>query len=215
MSFIAMVCNWWGLPWLSAVVWFAGCLYFPFWLCQLKRYMATNMCYGGQNFAFGATGKQFFSSYFMAFLIIVGFSFIIGIAALPFFEVAGVAGKSMSYVILVFSLFSYIGYLLAYALIQADLTNKVWNKLQIGPLRFNCNLKTLELGKIYVTNAIGILFSLGLLIPWAVVRTFRYRVEHTQVINNGELASFRGTTGSGIKAVGAEVTDFFNLDLSL
>lgn len=217
--FIGTFYQWWGYPAIGAGVVFVSTVLFPFWLCQVKNFMASNTSYGGVYFQFGAKGGQFFGTYFLAFLIVAGFSLLIGAVTVTFTTFltggADLGENKMPYIILTLSFISYVGYLISYALIQADLTNKVWNNLQLGPLRFSCNLRTLELAKIYITNVIGIVCSLGLLIPWAVIRTFRYRVEHTQVRCKDELTGFQGMPADGIRAIGAEVTDFFNLDLSL
>ena len=109
----------------------------------------------------------------------------------------------------------YVGYVFAYAYIQAKITNIVWNKIRLGPVRFNCTLKSLDLVKLYLTNAIGIIVFAGLLIPWAVIRTFKYRADHTQVINTAALKAFHGSETATVRAAGAELGDFLDMDLSL
>jgi uncharacterized membrane protein YjgN (DUF898 family) len=69
--------------------------------------------------------------------------------------------------------------------------------------------------KLYVTNALGIVASLGLLIPWAAIRTWKYRADHTRVFQDGALAQFQGSDRSKVAALGAETLDIFDLDLSL
>jgi uncharacterized membrane protein YjgN (DUF898 family) len=69
--------------------------------------------------------------------------------------------------------------------------------------------------KLYLTNALAILASLGLLTPWAVIRTLKYRADHLKVFLQGELSYFQGAEASAVQAVGAELGDFFDMDLSL
>jgi uncharacterized membrane protein YjgN (DUF898 family) len=104
---------------------------------------------------------------------------------------------------------------LAFAFIQARIANLVWNHTELGPLRFQSTLTGPGLAKLYTTNALGILLSLGLLIPWAVVRTLKYRAEHMRVRVEGALTDFRGDDHSAVQAVGSEVGEFFDMDLSL
>jgi uncharacterized membrane protein YjgN (DUF898 family) len=69
--------------------------------------------------------------------------------------------------------------------------------------------------KLYVTNALAIAASLGLLIPWAVIRTWKYRADHMSVWQDGTLFQFQGSDETGISALGAETLDIFDVDLSI
>ena len=64
-------------------------------------------------------------------------------------------------------------------------------------------------------NALAILGSLGLLVPWAAVRLYRYRIERLEVDTYGPLTAFAGQAGTSVRATGAEVMDLFDFDLSL
>ena len=83
------------------------------------------------------------------------------------------------------------GYVVAYAYIRARSGNLVWNSTCLGPLRFESSLCCRDLVKLYVTNALGIVVSLGMLIPWAVIRTWKYRADNMKVWQEGTLAQFR------------------------
>ncbi len=109
----------------------------------------------------------------------------------------------------------YAGYVLAYAYVQAQSTNLVWNHTKLGPLRFHSTLSGWDMAKLYVTNALAIIVSAGLLIPWAVIRTLKYRADHMQALQDGELVEFQGSDMSAVGATGSETIDFFDMDLSL
>jgi uncharacterized membrane protein YjgN (DUF898 family) len=109
----------------------------------------------------------------------------------------------------------YAGYVLAFAYVQANLTNTLWNQIDLGPVRFLSTLKSCDLAKLYLTNALGIIASVGLLIPWAVIRTLRYRADHTKVVREAELTEFRGSEAETVQAAGAELGELFDMDLSL
>lgn len=183
----------------------------PWWMRRLKNFVVTNTSYGGHSGQFGATGGDFFRVYFMSGLIVSGFALITGFTVF----IIPSAAKDIPYASLIFTMPVYAGYVIAYAYVQANMTNTVWNQIRIGPLRFHCSLRSFDLVKLYLTNAIGIITSAGLLIPWAVIRTFRYRTDHTQVINMAELTEFRGSKTESVHAAGAELTEFFDMDLSL
>ena len=44
-------------------------------------------------------------------------------------------------------------------------------------VRFSSTLGAIDLAGLYISNLLAIVFTLGLAVPWAVVRTLRYRLE--------------------------------------
>jgi uncharacterized membrane protein YjgN (DUF898 family) len=207
-----VILSWKGSPWIWAVFSLVFGIAFPFWLCRLKKFIIEHMQFGGRTGAFSATGGQFFSIYFMAGLIMVGLTIPLGFFAAIF--VSGNPGnmRILSYVA---PLWGYASYAVSYSFIRSRSTNLVWNNTRIGPLRFRSSMKVWELVALYLTNAAGIIVSAGLLIPWAVMRTLKYRIDHLQVSQEGLLAEFKGSDTGAVAALGAETMDFFDLDLSL
>ena len=184
---------------------------FPWLLWRLKKFIIEHTFYGGKNGVFTATGGQYFKIYFISGLIMVGIS-------IPLVIFMGIIISSadrfwiMTYIS---PIFVYSGYVLAYAYIRSRSGNLVWNNTRLGPLRFESTLRCKELLKLYVINALGIAVSLGLLIPWAVIRTWKYRADNTRVFHDGPLAQFQGSDNSSVAAIGAETLEIFDLDLSL
>lgn len=204
--------NWWGRMAIAGIAVFLLGIATPWWIKGLKAFIVTHTSFGGRNGDFSATGGQFFKVYFRSGLIMVGvLVIVVGVGA---FMVALLA-RGTKALFWVSVIPTYIGYVLAYAYIKAHSSNLVWNHTELGPLRFRSTLRGLGLAGLYVTNALGIIASLGLLIPWAVMRTMRYRVDHMQVLRAGELDLFEGSDGQSVGAVGAETVDFFDLDISL
>ncbi len=203
--------NWWGKPWVAGILYAAFGVLFPWWIRRLKHFIVTRTSYGGHFGTFDATGGDFFRIYFTSGLIVVAFAMITGITAV----ISSFAIKEIPYSTVLFILPIYAGYVLAFAYVQANITNTVWNQIELGPVHFRCTLKCVDMVKLYLTNAIGIIASAGMLIPWAVIRTFRYRTDHTKVIKMAELNEFRGSDAATVQAAGAELTEFFDLDLSI
>jgi uncharacterized membrane protein YjgN (DUF898 family) len=85
----------------------------------------------------------------------------------------------------------------------------------LGPLTFESTLRFRDLFWLYLTNALGIVVSCGFLIPWAVIRTMKYRVDHMRVRSDGELTQFMGSHRRSVAAIGVETVDLFDWDLSL
>jgi uncharacterized membrane protein YjgN (DUF898 family) len=210
---IGAIFDWWGKPWVAAVLFgFLGLL-FPWWMQRLKDFVISRTSFGGINGKFSATGSDFFKIYLRSGLILFGAVIVAGlmVGALGF----AVGGKNLKLMTITAMIPIYAAYIVAYAFVQANLTNTVWNNIRLGPVNFSSSLKAVDLVKLYFTNAIGIVFSVGLLIPWAVMRTIRYRADCTRVISCQSLSQFQGSSVASVKATGSELSDFFDMDLSI
>ena len=114
-----------------------------------------------------------------------------------------------------YTLVIYIGYLYLFAFLRARLANETWNAVSAGPLRFECTMTPWEVFKLYLVNMLAIIFSVGLAVPWAVVRTLRYRARNFAVIATGGLDGFVGAESAQVSAAGEEVGEMFEIDIGL
>jgi len=204
----------WEQPMVLFVALGALAFYMPFWLARIKRFLVGHTLFGGIAGKLSITGGNYYFIYFKAGLIVSGLSFLAGIA------VFGIATTASDYLakdeIAILALVPfYLVYVFAYAYSQAQTGNLVWNNTQLGPLRFQSVLTGRGLAWLYLTNGLAVLVSLGLLIPWAVVRSFRYRAERLRGLMQGEWSAFQGNEASAVHAAGAEVGEMFDLDFSL
>lgn len=203
--------EWWGNLYIGAAAYLIAGLFFPWWIRGLKDFIVGHTRFGNVPGRFAATGRQFFRIYAMSGLILV----LAGIVTAALFgTLLGTTEKS-SQAFLWASAPIYVGYVLAFAYVQAHSSNLVWNHTRLGPLRFRSTLTGFGLMRLYIGNALGIIASLGLLTPWAVMRTLKYRVDHLRVAQEGALAAFRGSGADTVLAAGGEVGELFDVDLSL
>ena len=182
---------------------------FAWWQQRIKRYMVRNFSFGGESSEFDARGLHFFGNYFLA-----GVAMVVGVALIAGASFGAIASQMPhpEYVILPVA---YLAYLFPFAIIRARIGNLVWNHTTLGPVRFRSTLRVRSLARIYITNVLAIVATLGLATPWAVMRTLRYRVENMQVLVHGNLAQFVGGERTAVSAAGAEIGELFDLDLSL
>ena len=75
---------------------------------------------------------------------------------------------------------------------QASFLNASFGGVQIGGNYLRSNLQIAPLVWIYVTNLLGIVFTLGLFYPWAKVRQTRYQLENMAVDSDGNLSRLHG-----------------------
>jgi uncharacterized membrane protein YjgN (DUF898 family) len=106
-------------------------------------------------------------------------------------------------------------YALGYGYLAARLARINWRHTDLGPLEFFADYRARDFMWLYVSNALAIIASLGLLIPWATVRMYRYRIGRLHIVRDGSLDVFAGTEQHALTATGAEVADLFDFDLSL
>jgi uncharacterized membrane protein YjgN (DUF898 family) len=184
---------------------------FSWWQQRIKRYLITRMSYGGVNGEFSATGRQFFRTYFVAGLVFFIAAFVLG--GMAGFLAVKSAGRYEYFVISIVCVYAL--YVAAFAYVQARIANLVWNNTQLPPIKFRSTLRARDLLGLYVTNALAILASAGLLIPWATVRMLKYRLAHFTVSADGDVRGFEGSSRTDVQAAGAEVGEFFDFDMSL
>ena len=188
----------------------------PYWLFEQKKYFFNNFAFGTTNNSFKGRPGSFYRFYIMGIgislaggaLIILSFMFILnsyrsGAGPLniisAFFPVLAAAG-----------LFAYIQQYL-YALT----TNYCLQSSSLGTLRFQSTLQPGQLFWIRITNIAAIIFSLGMLIPWAKVRRMRYLFNNIAVTTEGSLNDFTAAVEPDESAYGEAAADFFDIEIGL
>jgi len=184
---------------------------FPWWIRRFKGFIIEHTLYGNKRGEFSATGGQFFKVYFSAGLIFIPVAIVAAIVGSAVFSFL----KDSQISFFLTSVPGYIGYVLAYAYAKAHGNNLVWDHTRLGGLRFKSTLSARGMAKLYLTNAAGIIASLGLLTPWAIMRTMKYRADNLHVEIDRNISDFHGTDTGAVQAVGAELGDIFDMDLSL
>jgi len=96
---------------------------------------------------------------------------------------------------------------------QARNLNEVFNRTSLGGHRLHSTLSAYSLMYIYLTNILGILFTLGLYTPWAQIRLARYRLQAIELEVAGSLDEFVASAGAATPAAtGEEITELFDVD---
>ena len=108
--------------------------------------------------------------------------------------------------------FFYIG---IFAYMQTAITNLLWNSISLGKQSFRSELKVGRMVWLYFSNALGIILSFGLLIPWARIRMTKYRISCMSVFSNGDPDDFVATEQNQNSAVGEEIGEVFGIDIGL
>ena len=198
---------------LLAVV--SGGLAYPLFVARQKRFVVANHSFGLSALTCELSPGAFFWIYFRSFLIVLLVAVPLSVATT--FGVRAVElPESLSWMIWALpALGVYAGYAVAYAYVQARTTNLLWNGTGGPGFRFTSSLSALKLVRLYLGNVIAVACTAGLLIPWAVVRTLKYRYERLEIAFESEVVHEANPSFARVGATGQELGDFFNLDFGL
>ncbi|MBE9516592.1 MAG: DUF898 domain-containing protein [Proteobacteria bacterium] len=196
-------------------------LFFPWWEFMINRFQLNQSSYGKADFTFGAKAKQYYFVYIAAIAVFVigaiaAGAVIAGVAAVS--AAAGSeeakAGPPMALLIgiwfAILPLYLWMG-----AFVQARKTNLIVSNITVGKHKLESDLKVGYMMFLYLTNTLAIAFSAGLLMPWAKVRTARYKASRTRLLPAGNLESFVAAEYQAQSALGEEVGEIFDMDLGL
>ncbi len=189
---------------------------YPYVVCRQKRFLVEKTSYGSTPFRFTGRPGDFYVLFFMAGLALVtAFAFLtLGMAA--FGPGLGPALKSSRYLAFA-GPFAFVAlYLLGFVGIMTALNNLVWNKTELGDIRFTSDMSMTTVLWLYVSGFVAVACSLGLLFPWAAIRLRRYRYDHLTLHTAAGLDGFvAGVQASTVGAAGEEIGDAFGLDLDI
>jgi uncharacterized membrane protein YjgN (DUF898 family) len=169
-------------------------LLYPYYAFRKRQFILEHSAYGATPFSFDARPGAFYVVYFKASLLfllfLVGSIVSVGIAALPL-------------------------YILFAAYRDAAVARLSWKHTCLGNLRFDCNWKTWDLFKLHLLNSLAIIFTLGLMVPWAAIRTARYQLQGLSLWHAGEIDGFVAAAQEQVSATGDEAGELLGFDFGL
>ncbi|MDO5632794.1 MAG: YjgN family protein [Paracoccus sp. (in: a-proteobacteria)] len=197
----------------------------PFVARAVHRYTIGNSRYGTARFAFDSPIWPFYRAFLMAagwaiIALVVGFVVVGGPALISDFIFLSQYGLGPDEGMIIHMMLMYVvlfvAVLPAAFVYQAFLRNAVYaNTTLAGEHRFVSNIAPMRLMWIALSNAIVVVCTLGLMLPWAHVRMSRYLADSTQVIVVGSLDQFIGTETGKMSALGDAYTDIEGVDLGI
>jgi uncharacterized membrane protein YjgN (DUF898 family) len=194
---------------------------YPYAQWRLTLFALTRHYFGDLAFRWTAKVADYYVTYLLAFLIVLpAYAGLIAWAVITAMNKngAGTPGPAAPpdlklLVPLLAVLYTYL--LIPAAFLRARLSNLMFGGLGLEHHRFAANQRPRDLIVIYATNALAIVFSLGLMIPWAQIRLARYRAEHLTLLAAGDLQALALGLDGGRTAVGDAATDLGDLDFDL
>lgn len=186
-------------------------------------YTVTGHRFGGRRFGFQGD----LSSYYIPFLIAMGLGvaayilLVVGIfiGALIGGAASGGQGSGGSVATMIGILLPvvvvYLALLALPVYLRTRYTNLMWQYASLGGHRFESTLRARDVIWIYFSNGVAIVFSIGLLVPWAMIRIARYRASKFALLAQGDLDDFVAEAERAESATGAELMDALDLDVDL
>ena len=201
-----------GMP---LVVGLTAGLAFPWFAARQKQFVVSRHALGTTRFGCEVPVRSFYATYLLGGLMLA--ALVVPLGMLMGFGIARMElPEAFAWVPFVVPVaLMYAAYALAYAYVQARTSNLTWNGAHGPGLRFGSTLAPWKLARLYLGNVIAAAASAGLLIPWAVVRTLRYRLENFTATIEGENLHEANPALERVGATGQEFGDIFNLDFGL
>jgi uncharacterized membrane protein YjgN (DUF898 family) len=196
-------------------------LLLPLWLHKRVGFLVNHTSLGTSPMKLAATVGRFFGIYYA--MMGLGLAAFFALASVTGGMIAGLAGPAggqpspaalggvgaaMVLGILVLPLA--LG-----AFWERAFTNALYDGVAIGPHRVNCRIRYGRLLWLYGTNVLGVLLTLGLFYPWALVRRIRYQFECMGVDVEGSLDNFAAAAAPEASATGEAIGEVFDVDFGI
>ncbi len=195
---------------------------FPYVDYRQKKLIVANSAYGVTPFTFDGRPGAFYKIYGKALLFVLAMIAVLTIgtastAGMVKASVSPEGGLNTAAVVMpiVMGIFMSAMYLFLFAFIGARVSNAVYNNTRLEGHALQSTLRARDLFWLYLSNTLGIVFTLGLFIPWAQVRMARYRAERMQFLPQGDLERFVAASQAKVGSTGEEVGEMFDLGVAI
>jgi uncharacterized membrane protein YjgN (DUF898 family) len=209
-----------GLPLLTP---FTLGLLMPYVIYRQKRFLVENSSYGAAPFTFDAGPKDFYKlalkvvACFIAMVIFfAGMTALMGGSLAALGSMGGKGGQALKEAALLPMLLFPQLYFIIIVYGQTRLANLTLNGTALRGARLVSTLRTRDMAWLFISNAVAIACSLGLLMPWATVRMTRYRFERLEMLTKGGLDHLLASSRPDeVGAAGEEIGDLFGFSLDV
>jgi len=188
---------------------------------QIKKFQHEESRFGSTHFSFVAKISSFYLIYIIGFAALlvglVGIVVATGGALAAVFTARDGARPDPNTVKTLMYVFGAI-YAWLFCLVPLFFTmtqNLIWSNTRLGEHQFTSNMKLGKVIFIMLTNLIGVICTVGLFIPFAHIRTLKYRLESMTLIPKDNLDNFVAHEQQQTSATGEGMADLFDFDISM
>lgn len=189
-------------------------IYYPAWVRARQRFTVENHRLGDAFFRFDPPGGNFYAAYLLGGLILGGITGI-GIAYLFGLRLGlKIARPDLLQMLPYFVLYG-LGLFIGRHFIFASLFNHVWNHTHLDDHQFVASMSIGRWLGLQLSNLGAILLSCGLLYPWTVIRTMKYKAACIRFQPAGPIDKIEYLAVSQGNAIGDTAAEFVGLDFGL
>jgi uncharacterized membrane protein YjgN (DUF898 family) len=200
----------WGDMWFVFAAPLIAMLVYPYVIAKVSLLHVNRSSYGTAPFECVASVGRFYGIYLLALLLFMVLMFVAGVLIAATMFALPVAAAVL------FPVIYFVGGALLLGFTRSRTSNLVFNSTRLaGGVALASRLSATKLARIYGFNLAAIALTLGLAVPWAVMRTARYRAECLQLAVQGDLDSFLAAATRDVAATGDAMGEMFDVDFSL
>ena len=197
----------------ALIVIFTLGIFTPVAIWLYKRYTLNHLYAGQLKFQLHAQWSHYMSAFYIPVLMFFGVMLVCGtlaVIAIPTQDLA--IGPYIGFVIGAL----YLGGLLFIGpLIQARLFITTWNNTTLSSSEFKTECNQWRYAWIVASNWILRILSIGLLSAWAAIRLYRYQIENMTLHLQDDPNLMMNIAQKDHSAIAEELSDIFDLDISL
>jgi uncharacterized membrane protein YjgN (DUF898 family) len=196
----------------------------PFMHQRLKAYQHNNSWFGRTPLSFHARVGQFYGLYLLLLAAIVAFALVVGLSGIgagmgTLFRIQSQGGHpNPQAVIKVLAVLYGVLILLGVSIgpiFHALITNMIWNNTRLGEHRIECRMSPIQLAWITLSNFVLVVLTLGLFVPWAMVRLAKFQMQSMRLLPASDLQEFVAADPEDVGAAGEEAASAFDFDIAL
>ncbi|MFL0797645.1 MAG: DUF898 domain-containing protein [Cellvibrionaceae bacterium] len=178
-------------------------LLFPLAIYKQMEYIVRNTYYGTSKFDM----QNFMGDYYIICLKAGGLVLVAGIFSAVITPLLAPIG-----IVLLM-----LGYFYGFIFFTVRSVNMMFSQTTFsdGFSSFESSYQDWSYGKMLFMNSLLTALTLGLYLPWAMVRVAHYKADHLQILSAGGLDSIAATEQENVSALGEELGDVFDLGVGL
>lgn len=208
------ILTWWLMGGLLVLA--SAGLAYPYWSCWQHRLFIDASCYGTSYFEFDAALGKFYrtaSNIFFATVLVTLTMF--GIYHIsPFFVDQPTYFEHFESAYFLLTLLLPLGMIVC-AVARAHNDQLLARHIQLHTHRFYSTITAPELAWVYFSNTLLVMFTCGLLLPWAIYRAQAYRITCLRLCPDGDWEAFITAEQERAEAIGEEFQTYSGMEIAL
>jgi uncharacterized membrane protein YjgN (DUF898 family) len=188
-------------------------LLYPIMKQRQQQFVVEGHRFGRKRFSFQGLSGPYYVPYAIAAGSVIGLLVAMFVGAVLATAGGALSKSGLNNGILVAFFAMYAAFFVVMIFLRVRYANLLWNNTSLGAHRFSSTLRARDMMWIYISNLVAIVCTVGLAVPWAMVRLARYRAEHFSVLVSGSLEEFVAASDSRTGAAGAELVDALDVGM--